>query len=43
MIKNKPKKTRYKFSEIFDMVEKYGIRRENKKQIIKGDKTNGTL
>lgn len=37
--KEQPKKSRYTFSEIFDMVEKSTI----KKQIIKGDKKNGTL
>lgn len=37
--KKQPKKSRYTFSEIFDMVEKSTI----KQQIIKGDKKNGTL
>lgn len=37
--KKQPKKSRYTFSEIFDMVEKSKI----KKQITKGDKKNGTL
>ena len=37
--KEQTKKSRYTFSEIFDMVEKSTI----KKQIIKGDKKNGTL
>jgi hypothetical protein len=37
--KEQPKKSKYTFSQIFDMVEKSKI----KKQITKGDKKNGTL